>query len=101
DCFGLFKVTKRFFKERRHRVWWASSGELGFCLPLVKNAAVIEPLVFVPQILESTFCIAITIVGTTVELIRDRKPKQAKCCLILRISSQDVAANRFGLARLI
>src|SRR5882672_11526985 len=101
DGFGSFKVIQRLLKKRRHGVGRASSGELGFRLALVKNAAVIEPLVFVSQTLESTLCFAIAIGGTAVELIGDRKPEQTKCCLILRINRQYVAANRLSLARLV
>src|SRR5258708_26563437 len=101
DGFGFFKVIQRLLKKRRHGVRRASKGELGLRLPLVKNAAVIETLVFVSQTLEGTLCFTITIGGTAVELIGDRKPEHTKCRLIIRISSQDFAANRLSLAGLV
>src|SRR5438552_12119051 len=101
DCLSPFKVIKRFLKKGRHRVRCASSRELGLRLALVKNAGVIEPLVFVSQTLKSTSRLVVTICGTAVELIGDRKPEQTQCGLILRISSQYVAANRLGFARLV
>jgi len=74
---------------------------LGLGLSLVKNAAVINTLIFIRKAPKYVLGLRITIRHPTVKLIGDREAEQTYSCLTVGLDRKDVATDRLGFTRFV
>ncbi len=75
--------------------------ELRLGAPFVQQAAVVEPLIGIPQTLKTGLRFSVAIAGSPDELVGDGESEHASSELMVRVNGKDVAADGFGLLGLV
>src|SRR5882672_9989133 len=99
--FGLLEAPHRLFEERGEGERRPSSPHLSLGPPFMQETGIVETFVGVDERLEKSLCFAMTIMGVAPELVGDGEAEQTQRQLVFRIDCQDIAADRFGLFRLV
>src|SRR6266478_8216096 len=98
---GFGEAAQGFFDERKKNVRGVPGAKLGFGAALVEEAGVVVALVGVAQTLKNGEHFRIAVAGGAGELVGDGEAEHAAGELMVRINSEDIAADGFGFFRLV
>src|SRR6266851_4655322 len=101
NFFSLGKAMHSLFHQRQEDVGSVADQELRLGAPFVQQAAVVEPLIGIPQTLKTGLRFSVAIAGSADELVGDGESEHAPSELMVRVNGEDVAADGFGLLGLV